>query len=315
MHAGLFFSIVVVCATTVNAFIPRGFRAAFSTFNSQTQQTYSLLPTGNAVARQAIQAAQVQRLASTSLDMVRTYASVAELLNSPEFSDEEEEEEEETAPAQAPIIIEDGGQGISPLKAGIQFPTTLNGTDVRVGIIMARWNGDIVQGLYKGINESLANCGVKTSNIFATYVPGAYELPITAKFLAASKRFDVLICVGCLIKGDTMHFEYIADATANGIMNVQIETMTPCLFGVLTVLNKDQAIKRSVGKENEGLSWGKSAVEMGLARMSAMGAFATKDPSKDGLASMVVFNASMPAKPTPAVAGAGGKNETKKFGF
>jgi 6,7-dimethyl-8-ribityllumazine synthase len=64
--------------------------------------------------------------------------------------------------------------------------------------------------MLQGINESLTTCGVKKENIFATYVPGAFELPLTAKFLAASKRVDVIICVGCLIKGDTMHFEYIA---------------------------------------------------------------------------------------------------------
>jgi 6,7-dimethyl-8-ribityllumazine synthase len=121
------------------------------------------------------------------------------------------------------------------------------------------------------VNESLSACSVKPSNIFTTYVPGSFELPITARFLAASKRVDVIICLGCLIKGETMHFEYIAQATANGIMQVSLESYVPCIFGVLTVLNKDQAIKRSTGTTNEGLSWGKSAVEMGLARMSALG--------------------------------------------
>ena len=98
-------------------------------------------------------------------------------------------------------------------------------------------------------------CNVKPTNVFTTYVPGAFELPITAKFLASSKRVDVIICLGCLIKGDTMHFEYIADATANGIMQVSLDTFVPCLFGVLTVLNKEQAIKRSQGTGNEGLHW------------------------------------------------------------
>ena len=119
--------------------------------------------------------------------------------------------------------------------------------------------------------EALANCSVAQSNIFVTYVPGAFELPLTARFLAASKRVDAIICLGCLIKGETMHFEYIAGATANGIMQVGLESYVPCIFGVLTVLNKEQAIYRSTGSHNEGLSWGKSAVEMGLARMSALG--------------------------------------------
>lgn len=68
-----------------------------------------------------------------------------------------------------------------------------------------------------------------------------------------------------------MHFEYIAQSTANGIMQVSLDSMVPCIFGVLTVLNKEQAIKRSTGSHNEGLSWGMSAVEMGLARISALG--------------------------------------------
>ena len=161
--------------------------------------------------------------------------------------------------------------GISSEKEGVAFPTNINGTDVRVGIIMARWNSDIINGLYKGVNESLTACGVKSSNTFTTYVPGAFELPVTAKLLAASKRVDVIICLGCLIKGDTMHFEYIADATAHGIMKVSVDSFIPCIFGVLTVLDKDQAIKRSTGEGNEGVHWGKSAVEMGLARMTAMG--------------------------------------------
>lgn len=117
----------------------------------------------------------------------------------------------------------------------------------------------------------MTQCGVNPANVYTTYVPGAYELPMTAKFLTASKRFDVIICLGCLIKGETMHFEYISQATSSGIMQVALESFTPVIFGVLTVLNKQQAIHRSTGTTNEGLSWGRSAVEMGLARMSALG--------------------------------------------
>lgn len=160
---------------------------------------------------------------------------------------------------------------ISPTKKGIHFPSNLNGSEVRVGIIMARWNDDIIEGLYSGVNKSLSECGVKPSNIFTTTIPGSYELPVTAKFLAASKRVDVIICLGCLIKGDTMHFEYIASAVSDGLMKVSLDSMVPVIFGVLTTLNKEQAIHRSTGDHNEGVSWGTSAVEMGLARMSAMG--------------------------------------------
>lgn len=157
--------------------------------------------------------------------------------------------------------------------------------------------------MLQGVNESLTACGVKPSNVFTTYVPGAFELPVTARFLAASKRVDVIICVGCLIKGDTMHFEYIAGAVANGIMQVSLESYVPCLFGVLTVLNKEQAIVRSQGEKNEGLHWGKSAVEMGLARMSALG---LDKPSKD---------AQKPQDPFSRNATAVEKKKAKVFGF
>jgi len=174
---------------------------------------------------------------------------------------------------------------------------------------MARWNADVIQGLYKGVNESLTACGVLPSNVFSTYVPGAFELPITARFLAASKRVDVVICLGCLIKGETMHFEYIAQATANGIMQVALESYVPCIFGVLTVLNKEQAVARSTGTGNEGLSWGKSAVEMGLARMSALGMGKQQQQKGNPTTPFVNFNATMPAVPE--------KNSTKSksFGF
>lgn len=230
------------------------------------------------------------------------------------LSDEEEEEgegegedDEEAVLTPNPII--DDSQEISPFKEGIYFPTSLNGSDVRVGIIMARWNADVISGLYKGVNESLVACGVKPSNIFATYVPGAFELPVTARLLAMSKRVDVIVCLGCLIKGDTMHFEYIASATSNGIMQVSVETLVPCIFGVLTVLNKQQAIVRSTGEGNEGLSWGRSAVEMGLARMSALGV--GMKPAADKSTPFVQFNATMPIAPSKNETG----KQTKKFGF
>lgn len=203
-------------------------------------------------------------------------------LRATNLSDEEEEgndDEEEASPVQESVVIAEDSS-MSLLKEGIKFVEKLNGSDVRVGIIMARWNEDIIQGLYKGVNESLTECGVKPSNVFTTYVPGSFELPITARFLAASKRVDAIICLGCLIKGETMHFEYIAQATATGIMQVSLESYVPCIFGVLTVLNKDQAIARSTGEKNEGLSWGKSAVEMGLNRMSALGL--DKKPTQQG---------------------------------
>jgi len=157
-------------------------------------------------------------------------------------------------------------------------------------------------------------------------VPGAFELPVTARLLAMSKRVDVIVCLGCLIKGDTMHFEYIASATSSGIMQVSVETLVPVIFGVLTVLDKQQAIVRSTGKGNEGLSWGTSAVEMGLTRMSAFGMGSQgkqqESGAKAGASPLVIFDAAGPKPAAGAGAGAGkngnGTSEAKpgkKFGF
>eukprot|EP01035_Chromulina_nebulosa_P020119 gene20119-26125_t len=237
-------------------------------------------------------------------------------INSIESSDEGDEDDEEDTKEE--VVEETSNEStqpawidnsISPIKQGLNISTNINGSDVRVGIIMSRWNADIIDGLYKGVNESLYLSGVKQSNIFTTFVPGAFEIPLTAKFLAASKRFDVIICLGCLIKGETMHFEYIAQAAANGIMQVQLETYIPCIFGILTVLNKEQAIVRSTGVKNEGLSWGVTAVEMGLARMSALGI--GKPQTKSDTSAFVTFGNSTVVP---------SKNETtskpkKPFGF
>ncbi|CAM9899918.1 unnamed protein product [Pylaiella littoralis] len=153
---------------------------------------------------------------------------------------------------------------------GVTFED-LDGTDVRVGIISTRWNAEIVDRLTGGVKESLKACNVSDSNIFETKVPGAFELPLAARFLALSQTVDAVVCVGCLIKGDTMHFEYIAESTCQGLMDVSILTATPIVLGVLTCTEEEQAIKRSTGDNNHGADWGKTAVEMGLLRMSATG--------------------------------------------
>ena len=170
--------------------------------------------------------------------------------------------------------------------------------------------------------RSIKACGVKPSNIFSTYVPGAFELPVTARLLAMSKRVDVIVCLGCLIKGDTMHFEYIAGATSQGIMQVSIETLVPCIFGVLTVMDKQQAIVRSTGSGNEGLAWGRSAVEMGLNRMSAFGVGAAGKGAADaeagkGVSSLVALkNTNTTGVTAPGAAKNGtNANKGKKFGF
>jgi 6,7-dimethyl-8-ribityllumazine synthase len=129
---------------------------------------------------------------------------------------------------------------------------------MRIGIIRTRWNADSVGNLVSGIRSALKECKVDEENIFETSVPGSFELPLAARFLALSGTVDAIICAGVLIKGDTMHFEYIADAVAKGIMNIGIQTNTPVVFGVLTCLNEDQVRARSSGDSNHGYDWGKT---------------------------------------------------------
>jgi len=152
----------------------------------------------------------------------------------------------------------------------------LDGSDVRIGIISTRWNKEDVKRLVDGSRKALKECKVKDENIFETEVPGSFELPMAAKFLALSGTVDAIICAGVLIKGDTMHFEYICDAVSKGIMNVGIQTNVPVTFGVLTCLNDDQVKARSSEGNNHGYDWGKTAVEMAILKSEALGAGGTK---------------------------------------
>ena len=152
----------------------------------------------------------------------------------------------------------------------------LDGTDVRVGIIRTRWNDEHVSNLVDGAKKALKACNVTDDNIFVTEVPGASELPLAAKFLALSGTVDAVICCGVLIKGDTLHFEYICEAVSSGIMQIGLSTNTPTIFGVLTCLNEEQVIKRSTGENNHGEDWGSTAVEMALLKNEALGVTAEK---------------------------------------
>lgn len=147
----------------------------------------------------------------------------------------------------------------------------LDGSDMKIGIIRTRWNDEHVSNLVEGVKNGLKDCKVTEANIFETSVPGAFELPLAARFLALSGTVDAIVTVGVLIKGETMHFEYISDAVAKGLMNVGMTTTTPVVLGVLTCMNEDQVRSRSSGNNNHGYDWGKTGVEMALLRTEALG--------------------------------------------
>lgn len=158
------------------------------------------------------------------------------------------------------------------------FAPDLDGTNVRIGIIRTRWNDEYVSELVQNARSALKECNVTEANIFETSVPGAYELPLAARFLALSGTVDAIICAGVLIKGDTYHFEYISEAVSSGIMSVGLQTSTPVVFGVLTCGTKEQVKART----NHGTDYGKTAVEMALLRSEALGA-GKKKSAKTGL--------------------------------
>lgn len=142
----------------------------------------------------------------------------------------------------------------------------LNGSKLKIGIVASRWNSKIVDALLDGCVHALENCVVKKKNITVLRVPGSYELPFAARYLMMKKKVDVVVALGCLIKGETMHFEYIAQAVSTGLMELNVDEDVPVIFGVLTCLTEKQARTRSIGKNNHGYGWGMTAVEMGLLR-------------------------------------------------
>ena len=133
----------------------------------------------------------------------------------------------------------------------------------RFAIIVSRFNADVTDGLLKGACAELADAGVRDEDITLVRVPGAFELPVAAARLADTGRFDALICLGCVIKGDTMHFEYISAAASQGMMDVSIAAGVPVAFGMLTALDDDQARARAAdGPDNKGREAARAAVEM-----------------------------------------------------
>lgn len=133
----------------------------------------------------------------------------------------------------------------------------------RFAIIVSRFNEAITEGLLNGARAALETAQVKDEDITLVRVPGAFEIPVTARRLADTNRFDAIICLGCVIKGDTMHFEYIASAVSQGIMDVGTSTGVPVAFGVLTTLTDEQAEARAADDpENKGREAALAAVEM-----------------------------------------------------
>jgi 6,7-dimethyl-8-ribityllumazine synthase len=136
-------------------------------------------------------------------------------------------------------------------------------TGCRFAIVVSRFNEEITSGLLKGARQALASASVRDDDVTILRVPGAFEIPLTALRAAETGRFDAVICLGCVIKGETMHFEYIASSVCQGIMDVAAATRVPITLGVLTTLTEEQAIERSSeGPANKGSEAARAAIEM-----------------------------------------------------
>ena len=131
------------------------------------------------------------------------------------------------------------------------------------GIVVAEWNAEITNALYQGAYSTLAKYGALGKNIHTYPVPGSFELTTGAELLLQTGKFDAVICLGCVIQGETRHFDFICAAVANGVTNVAIKYSKPVIFGVLTTDNQQQAIDRAGGKHgNKGDEAAVTAIKM-----------------------------------------------------
>ncbi len=142
----------------------------------------------------------------------------------------------------------------------LEFEPVLNGENLRIGIVMSRFNINIGEGLLAACTTALRKQGVDDSNILLATVPGALEIPAVLLKMAYANQFDALIALGAVIRGDTYHFEVVANESARGIMQVQMETEIPVANGVLTTDTEDQAIERMSRK---GIDAALAALETG----------------------------------------------------
>jgi 6,7-dimethyl-8-ribityllumazine synthase len=146
------------------------------------------------------------------------------------------------------------------------------GAGLRVAVVCGRFNSHVTLRLLDGVRRGLEHCGVAA--VEESWVAGAFELPLAAKTYAGTGRWDAVIAIGCVIRGDTAHFEYVAGQCAEGLQRVGLDTGVPAVFGVLTTETLEQALERSeaAGGHNVGEDGARTAVEMALLLAAVRGA-------------------------------------------
>ena len=138
-----------------------------------------------------------------------------------------------------------------------------NAKELRFGIVVSEWNHTITENLFQGANSTLIDCGAKKDNIERIDVPGSFELVFGAKKLLQQNRFDAIIAVGCIIQGETKHFDFVCEAVSQGIKDLNIQFDTPTIFCVLTDNTIEQSLARSGGEMgNKGVEGAIAAIKM-----------------------------------------------------
>jgi 6,7-dimethyl-8-ribityllumazine synthase len=134
---------------------------------------------------------------------------------------------------------------------------------LKIGIVVSSWNNKITEALFDGAYQTLLSHHCKKENIFRTDVPGSFELPLGAQLCFEKNRCDAVICIGCVIRGDTPHFDYICQSVSKGIMDLNLKHGIPFVFGVLTCNTMVQAKERAGGKHgNKGVEAAVTAIRM-----------------------------------------------------
>ena len=139
----------------------------------------------------------------------------------------------------------------------------LNGSGLKIGIVAARFNEFIVSKLVSGAQDCLYRHNVAKEDIELAWVPGAFEIPLVAQAMARTKKYDAIICLGCVIRGATSHYDYVCNEVSKGIAKVSLDENMPVMFGVVTTENIEQAIERAGTKAgNKGYDCALGAIEM-----------------------------------------------------
>ncbi len=146
---------------------------------------------------------------------------------------------------------------------GRQFEGSLLGEGLRFGIVVSRFNEFITTRLLEGAKDALKRHGVREEDVDVAWTPGSFEIPLVAKKMAETKRYNAIICLGAIIRGGTPHFEYVAGEVTRGIGRASLETGVPFAYGIITADTLEQAIERAGTKlRNKGFEAAQTAIEM-----------------------------------------------------